>query len=44
MSEKEEEKEHDDKLEQGLIAVCNHIIDSAQVLDKSIDENINIIA
>jgi hypothetical protein len=43
-SEKEEEKEHTDKLEQGLTMVYNHIPDSTQAPDRSADENINIIA
>jgi predicted nucleic acid-binding Zn-ribbon protein len=43
LTSKEEEKEHDNKLEQGLTMIYNRIPDSAQLLDRSADEKINII-
>jgi hypothetical protein len=41
---KEEEKQCIDKLEQGITVVYNHIPDSAQAPDRSVDEKIKIIA
>jgi hypothetical protein len=43
-SEKHEEKEFSDKLEQGIIVVYNHVPNSAQALERSTKENIKIIS
>jgi predicted nucleic acid-binding Zn-ribbon protein len=43
-AEKEEEKEHTNKLEQGLTMTYNRIPDNAQALERSVEERINLIS
>jgi hypothetical protein len=42
LTSKKEKKEHDDKLEQGITMVYEHIPDSTQAPDRSAEEKIKI--
>jgi hypothetical protein len=44
LKEEKEEKEHTDKLEQGLTTIYDCILDSAQTLERNAKEKINMIS